>query len=284
MTRSTRFAAPLIALLLFFVAAAPSYAAVAMVTDLQGKAAADGRDVTILSELQPNAQVQLSAGATLVALYLDSGDEYLFRGPAQIAFTPGAPVVSGGAKPEKRSPSLGKSGANVRIKPVGMVQAATVMRSAPAGARLKLLSLRSTRTLETAPEFRWEALEPTLKYQFELADESGRTLHEATVDSTSLTLPASVRISEGAVYTWKVSARMTDGRRYSSTGDFSVAPSDLRQQAAALRPAESSALSSRVAYAAWLEQVELRDEARKYWRAAFSERPDDPRLRALAEP
>src|SRR5687767_5194474 len=138
----TRFAAPLMALLFipFVRSALPSVAcaAVAMVTDLQGKATADGRDVTILAELQPGAQVQLGAGATLVALYLDSGDEYVFRGPSQIAFRPGAPAVTGGAKPEKRAPSLGKAGANVRIKPVGMVQAATVMRSSPSSARAKL--------------------------------------------------------------------------------------------------------------------------------------------------
>ena len=36
--------------------------------------------------------------------------------------------------------------------------------------------------------------------------------------------------------------------------------------------------------AAWLEQQDLRDEARKYWRAAAAERPEDARLRALAQP
>src|SRR3954465_14468334 len=68
-------------------------AGVAMVTDLQGRAsmAGDGRqrDVTILAELEAGAQVQLVAGATLVALYLDAGDEYVFKGPAAIVFKAG---------------------------------------------------------------------------------------------------------------------------------------------------------------------------------------------------
>jgi hypothetical protein len=55
-----------------------------------------------------------SAGATLVALYLDSGDEYLFKGPATIEFRSGVPDVSAGAKPEKRSLQLGKDGKQVR--------------------------------------------------------------------------------------------------------------------------------------------------------------------------
>jgi hypothetical protein len=37
-----------------------------------------------------------------------------------------------------------------------------------------------------------------------------------------------------------------------------------------------------VAYAAWLEQVELRDEARKYWKVLSTERPEDKKLRELA--
>jgi hypothetical protein len=55
----------------------------------------------------------------------------------------------------------------------------------------------------------------------------------------------------------------------------------VRAEAEALRPAASAPLSTRIAYAAWLDQMELKDEARKYWRAAAAERPDDARLKAL---
>src|SRR5258708_4161360 len=65
-------------------------AGVAMVTDRQGKATmtAEGRarDLTILAEVDAGTQVQLAAGATLVALYLAAGDEYVFKGPAAIVF------------------------------------------------------------------------------------------------------------------------------------------------------------------------------------------------------
>ena len=95
-------------------------------------------------------------------------------------------------------------------------------------------------------------------------------------------LPASVQLKEGVPYTWEVSARLPDGRKYSSSAEFAVAPADLRAQAEALRPAASARLSTRIAYAAWLEQMDLKDEARKYWKAASVERPEDSRLRALA--
>ena len=262
-------------------------AGVAMVTDLQGKASATAqgraRDLSILSELEPGSQVDLAAGASMVALYLDAGDEYVFKGPAQILFNASQPQVIKGARAEKRSPALGKGGKDIRIKPGSLAQGAMVMRGGILAARIKLQNLHATRTLETQPEFRWQELQPGLQYQFELNDDTGRTLQEAQVSATSFKLPESIQLKEGATYSWGVSVRLPDGRKYSSSGTFIVAGADLRAQAESLRPASSAPLSARVAYAAWLDQAELKDEARKYWRAAASERPEDPRLKALAE-
>src|SRR4051812_3437825 len=85
---------------------AASGAAAAIVTDLQGSALiTDGsrsRNATILSDLETGARVQLDAGSTLVALYLEGGSEYVFRGPASIVFALAQPEVVSGAKPEKR--------------------------------------------------------------------------------------------------------------------------------------------------------------------------------------
>jgi hypothetical protein len=265
---------------------APAYAEpVAMVTDLSGKVVAPGAKsrITILAEIEAETRVQLDPGARLVAIYLKSGDEYTITGPATVNFRPEEPVATSGAKPAKRGNPLAQGGAAIRIKPVGVIQAALVMRSVRPAARIRLLSLSGTHTLEAQPEFRWQELQPGIKYQFEISDDTGRTLHEAQIDATSLRLPSSVQLKAGVPYTWEVSTRLADGRKYSSAGDFSVAPAELRAQAEALRPAASAPLSTRIAYAAWLEQMGLKDEARKYWKAAWSERPEDPRLKALAE-
>jgi|APFre7841882630_1041343.scaffolds.fasta_scaffold37961_2 hypothetical protein len=278
--------APLLVCAIGVLATAAHAAGVAMVTDLQGKAtvASDGRsrDITILAELEAGARVQLAAGGTLVALYLDAGDEYVFKGPATIDFKPGQPEVVTGAKAERRSLSLGKGGKDVRIKPVGMAQGAMVMRGIGTQARIQLLNLHRTRTLEVQPEFRWKELQPGQKYTFELEDETGHAILETQVDGTSLKLPAGIVLKEGVPYTWEVTTRLPDGRKYATSADFAVAPASLRAEAASLRPAASAPLSSRIAYAAWLDQMELRDEARRYWQAAAAERPDDARLKALA--
>ena len=236
-----------------------------------------------MAEIEADTRVQLDPGARLVVIYLKLGDEYTITGPATVNFRPEEPVAASGAKPAKSGNPLAAGGAAIRIKPVGVIQATLVMRSMRPGARIRLLTLSGTHTLDAQPEFRWRGLEPGLRYQFELNDDTGRTLHEALLDTTSFTLPASVQLREGVPYTWAISARLADGRKYSGAGDFSVAPAELRAQAEALRPAASAPLSMRVAYAAWLAQMDLKDEARKYWQAASSERPADPRLKALAE-
>lgn len=253
---------------------------VAMVTDVSGRVTGTA-PITILSEIAADARLQLAAGSRLVALYLKSGDEYTFTGPGQVLFGTAEPLVTGGAKHQKKANPVSRGG-NVTIRPVGVAQAAFVMRSGRATARIRLLTLSGTTALDTSPEFRWRGIEEGGKYRFELTDDTGRSLHETETEATSFKLPASVALKEGASYTWEVSTRSPDNRRYVSAGDFTIAPAALRAQAQALRPSASAPVPERVAYAAWLEQMELRDEARKYWRVLSKERPDDARLKALA--
>jgi hypothetical protein len=278
--------APLLLAAIGLLSATAQGAGVAMVTDLQGKATASSqgrsRDLAILDELEAEALVQLDPGTTLVVLYLDTGYEYVCKGAATIEFRPGQPEAQGGPKPERRNLAVGKGGKEIRIKSVGMVQGAMVMRSIRADTQIQLLNLDKARTLETRPEFRWKELQPGLEYGFELIDETGRTILESQVTATSMALPANVRLREGVPYVWKVSARLPNGRTYASSSEFAIAPADVRAQARDLRPPASAPLSARIAYAAWLDQMELKDEARKYWAAASAERPESPRLRALA--
>jgi hypothetical protein len=253
---------------------------IAMVTDVSGRVGGPA-PVTIMSELAADARLDLASGASLAVIYLKSGDEYAFTGPAQVLFRADAPQVLSGAQPRKRASPLAAGGA-VSIKPVAVKQAAFVMRSAKPTARIRLLTLSGTKTLDVAPEFRWQELDAGLTYRFELMDDTGRSLQEAQVQGQAFKLPDSVQLREGITYTWEVSTRTPDGRRYVSAGDFTLAAADLRSQAGALRPGAGASVSDRVAYAAWLEQVELRDEARKYWKVLSTERPEDKKLRELA--
>ena len=57
---------------------------------------------------------------------------------------------------------------------------------------------------------------------------------------------------------------------------------EQRARIEAARPAPDAPFSKRVAFAAWLEQLGLKDEARVYWKALAQERPDSEPLKKLS--
>ena len=284
--RRLDLSALMLALALAVFAVDARAAGAAMVTDLQGKAtlsaAGEARDVGILAEVPVDATIKLGSDARMVVLYLVSGDEYAFRGPVTIRFAAAVPETSNGAPAERRGPALGGKAGDVRIKPVGVGLAAVVMRSVEPDGHGDPLSPSHTAIIETRPQFAWKGPLPGLRYAFELDDAAGTPIVETDVEGTSLTLPQGVDLAPGASYSWRVSARLPNGRKYARNAEFTVASADLRAKAQALRPAVSAPLSNRVVFAAWLEQMDLKDEARRYWRAAAAERPDEAQLKALA--
>lgn len=275
-------------------AAAAGDPAVAMVTDLEGKAVVmdDIRKpaVSILSEIRQGSRVQVEAGTRLVAVYLDSGQSWEMRGPAVIEFGPQQPESRTGAKPQLRGKALSRGNQDIRIKPVVVAQAALVMRSAKPSLKLKLLNPLGNKILEERPLFVWRSLAPNLKYRFRLLDDTGKPLFEAVVEDAAedavedvaLQLPPQIRLNDATTYTWVVSTQHPEGPVFSNASNFRLASGELRRLVESLRPAGNSPFSERVAFAAWLEEMKLRDEARKYWKAAAAERRDDPRLKVMA--
>jgi hypothetical protein len=142
--KSARAITLLAALALLFVralAAAATSAPVAMVSDLQGKGAivsgAANAALTLLADAEAGARIELSAGARMVLLYLDGSGEYLFTGPALVAVRPQQAQTLKGAAAQKRS-VLGGKASDLKLKPLGAVQGAMVMRSAAPDARIRL--------------------------------------------------------------------------------------------------------------------------------------------------
>ncbi len=276
---------PAVAMALFFALSGGAGAEpVAMVTDIVGKAsvlmAGKTRDVTLLTEVGAGSQLQLHAGTTLIALYLGAGIEYVFRGPALLTIRETAPEMASGAPPETRSPAIGKV---VRVKPARLVQAVVLMRSLSDNSRIRLLNFDQTQALDRTIEFRWQGPAEGLTYQVKLVDESGQMLHQGAAPSTIYLVPSELTLQDGAAFQWTVSTVLSGARQTSTVGNFRVATSALRAQMEAIRPSAAAPVSERVAFATWLEQVELKDEARKVWRVLAVERPDDPQLQRLAQ-
>ena len=266
------------------LALAPAWAAaqnIVIVTDVSGNVSGQEK-IAMLSELGANTRLQIDGGGKLVVIYLASGDEYSFTGPAQVLLQTSGPQMLSGAIPQKKTSLLGKNSA-VIVKPVHVTQAAVVMRGIRPAARIKLLSPAGTRTLDPSPQFRWEGFEQGLAYHFELTDDTGHAIYAVEIQETNLSLPSSVQLQEGATHTWEISTRTADGRRYVSTSDFAVASAAVRSDAQALRPGANASVSERVAYATWLSRMELREEARKFWKSLAAERPEEPALKAMVD-
>ena len=260
-------------------------AMVAMITDLVGEAALveEKRTASILDELTADQRIKLEAGGRMVLVYLKTGEEFDFRGPSLVHVKAAQAEALSGAKPERRS-SRFTGGKAIRISPVNINQGAVLMRNMQAGAKLRLLSLVDTITLDEWPEFRWKGTEQGSLVRFELFDDKGKRLLEREVGGGNLVLPGNVRLKSGVRYRWLVTGKASNGQSISNSSHFTLASLELRAEAENLRPGANASLSEQVIYAAWLEQKELRDEARKYWRIAANERPNDSRLRELAGP
>lgn len=57
---------------------------------------------------------------------------------------------------------------------------------------------------------------------------------------------------------------------------------EQRAKIEAARPAADAPFSKRVAFAAWLQQLGLKDEARDYWKKLAEERPESEQLKKLS--
>jgi hypothetical protein len=252
---------------------------IAIVTDVQGGATLQSggtaAPVALLSELADGSRVTLAGGARLTALYVRSGDEYTVQGPGAVDFRAVRPEISGGATVSRRAPPQGRE---IRIRPASVAQGGLVVRSA--GARL--VSPVASTTLERSPEFRWEDARQGVRYRFSLTDADGGAVYGAETDAQVLRLPATVALKPGALYRWEVTVRSNGDHLQSVRATFRTASDDVRAQAQALRPETGAGFPSRVAYAVWLEQMELRDEARRLWRELAAERPADATLRQRA--
>lgn len=258
---------------------------VAMLTDLQGNVALAGDPklpaLSILSELNQDSRVVLGNGAHATIVYLNSGQEYELSGPAEVQLAADHPASITGFAPRQHGAALTRSHESIRINPVQVTQAAIVMRSFAPIQKLKLLNLFDSTTLELHPTFQWQPPQSGLHYKIALLDNAGKTIFSTTVDDVSLRLPESVPLQVGVDYTWMVSTKDASGKNYSNTGDFSLASEDLRAQVERLRPGTDAHLSERVVFAAWLEQMHLRDEAHKLWKAVAEERQNDANLKVL---
>ncbi len=258
---------------------------VAVITDLQGEATIDvdgsPGPAEILANLSSGVELQLQDNAKLTLVYFKSGKEYVYTGPASIRIDTGQPKTMSGAKGKSRELAI--------VKETGLTPSAGSMRQAAIVLRgfkqkkIQLVSPKNTSILKTHPTFTWKSPEAGVQYRFVILDEAGKTIVETLINGTSFKTPPEITFLDNVYYTWQVEARLASGSVYSSSADFKVLVKAERDRLNRLRPAKNSLFAERVLYAAALEQLGLRKDARSYWRTLAAERPGAAVLKARAK-
>ena len=261
-------------------------APVALVTDIQGTASIEGsqtaRALEILTELEDGARVRVEAATRVVVLNHASRQEWVIQGPATVRIDVAGVTAISGTTPVHGAVLSTADRPGVPTKDGRVAQAGTVMRGAtfadwvvvqPAGARV----------LETRPEFRWTSLAGATAYKFSLADAGGRVILESPAGESGFKLPAEIELARGLYYTWRVTAQVPGRPAVVRAGALAVADQATQDEVTLTRPNTADSISRWIAFGWWLEQQELKDEARKVWQHALAQRPEDARLRRLVD-
>ena len=250
---------------------------VSVVTDVQGPATmanAAGTPVAILHPLNAGDKLRLAAGARVALLFYADGAQYDARGPGEITLEAQRPQASSGAVVQARAATAPSA---MRLKPGGLVQGAVVMRN---------LGLRvvapDPQVLSPRPELAWTDSRTGTVYDVAVIDASGARAFEQTTTARTAQVPESRALAPGQSYALQVTARIGDQVVQVARAEFRVASADLQAQAKALAPSTDAPVAERVAYALWLEQNDLRDEARRWWAAAAQSRPEQGSLKERA--
>ncbi len=248
-------------------------APVALVTELSGKAEtqADGKATTVLllSEFRPGARVKLYRGAKMIVLFYRTAGQSTITGPSLIRVGDTALEALSGNEPVNMQALAGKNGKPLLIRPAGLTQGAVVIRGL--NRPIPAISLAGNTTLDARPTFRWHEVEPGLEYLFTLKDQSDSVLLTRTVRGTVLQLPPELVLSEGQRYRWSLFAQAPGGTAYGSSYRFTVADAGTQADVENFRPGQTANASERVAFAVWLEQSGLSDEAARYWQQLIAE-------------
>ncbi len=258
---------------------------VAMITDLLGTCTATVHNETatcdILASFETGAIIDTQQGTSLSLVYFESGGEYRFKGNARIEVAAHKPVVNSGEPSEVKGLTLVRK---LKRPTAQLKQTAFVMRSGvKRKKRLQLVSPTNTVVLNPQPTFKWSSIDTDAQYRFSLTDESGQVILESLTETSSITLPSSIRLASGEWYSWEVEARLTTGAVYSSIADFRPATDRERGKIEQSRPGKTARFSEQLTFAMYLDQLGFKDEARKLWRELASLRPRAKTLARTAE-
>jgi len=241
---------------------------VATATEVAGFSETRVGDATVqvvpLTEFLPGSRVRLTQDALVTVLFYATGGVYRLSGPALMRFTDSEVQALRGKEPKRLPAATGRDGKRLLVRQSEIMQAGVVARGI--SKPITAVSPAGEITLDPRPNFSWQAVEAGLSYQFVLRDQVDRVIARADMQTTSYELPPSVTLSPETRYRWSVSTKSSDGTLHVFKRSLRTADDALRAEVDNFRPQQDASVTRRIAFALWLAQVGLADEARTYWK------------------
>ncbi len=245
---------------------------VAMVMDLMGKVQVNGAQTELLAELEDKSSISLEKDASVLVVFLSSGEEYKLQGPAT-ATIEGNSLKS--SHPAQKSQTILASVENIDNSNFG--QAAIVMRSGSSGAQEKMIDMiypKSSKILSSSPKLKWLGLGTGYDYRVEVLSEAGDSLYSAETNKTFVQIPDTIVLPRGELLSWEIEAVKGKSILY-NIADFFIANKDEVSQVEKSRPADNASFSQKLMFAWSVEKRGLNHEAQKYWQILAKLRPND---------
>jgi hypothetical protein len=266
------------------LAAAPSQAAdgIAFITNLKGEVAVDGAPRPMLmSELARGQRIAVGKEAQLSVMYIQSGKEYLVKGPGDYVVGEREIVAGSGMPPTARETSWRTS--NQVLVKVAQTSAASIrMRSfappkAQAAAKLDFPTQGAVTQLQ--PTLRWTVPDANapVEVAISVAGQEAKPLAKARVSGSSHRF--GVKLKPDTEYSWTVAVA---GQEVGAA-KFRTLSAEAIRNAEKRRPPDKAEFSDRLMYALMLQEMGAAQEAQEAWAKLAQERPDLPELAGLAK-
>lgn len=257
---------------------------VAFLTDLKGEAKVDGAPrPPIMSELARGQKLALGQNAQMSVMFIQSGEEFLLKGPGEFEIDKAGKTVS----------QLSKTGQITPRKTEWQISSQALVKvSKTASASIRMRGASPTAVPDTKVgallypvRGSISTLQPVLSWQaggsaaadvaIALASEPDKPI--AAGKGTGGSHKFSTRLSPDTEYVWTVSAGGTELGR----GKFRTLSTEQIAQLDKRRPTEKSGFSDRLLYAITLNDLGATQEAQTLWAKLAAERSDLPELASL---
>lgn len=279
-------------------------AGIAFITDVKGAATHDANKAGLMAELKKGARLGCASTCEVGVMYLQSGKEFVLKGPGDFVVGDSEVVAKIGPPPKVRETewkvsgktvnalSQATSSASIRMRSIGADSSLVKPDAAPPAERLLYPTKTTVATLQ--PAFRWASASEKGPFEFELKSNASpaKNVYKSKATSANLKLPNNMKLQPDAEYVWTVkttAAPATKDAKSSGAGveigssTFKTLPAHSLALTQKRKPIDKAEFSDWLLYALTLQELGAQQDAAEVFARLAKERPDLPELAVMGK-